>query len=79
MPSDAKKKRDAEKKAAAKNRSKKPEATKNGTTTPPENGTQTQMTDPNIDEAVAKLEKVELENAKARAVAGVLEVGLRYT
>lgn len=76
MPSDAKKKRDAEKKAAAKNRSsKKPEATKNGTVTPPENGTQFQMTDPVIDEAVAKLERVELDNAKARAVAGVLEVG----
>ena len=31
-------------------------------------------TDPDVDEAVAKLEAVELENAKARAVAGVLEV-----
>ncbi|KAI6235777.1 BMA-ABCF-2, isoform b [Aphelenchoides besseyi] len=72
MPSDAKKKRDAAKKAAAKGGKKTADSAKtnqtqqNGTTTP-------QITDPNIDEAVAKLEQVELDNAKARAVAGALE------
>ena len=74
MPSDAKKARDAAKKAAAKNRSKKPEPTKNGVEDKPaENGTALEpQTDPDVDAAVAMLEQVELDNAKARAVAGVL-------
>ncbi|KAI6241653.1 BMA-ABCF-2, isoform b [Aphelenchoides fujianensis] len=71
MPSDAKKKRDAEKKAAAKGGGKK---TGNAKAAPAQNGTSAppQITDPNVDEAVAKLEQVELDNAKARAVAGAL-------
>lgn len=79
MPSDAKKARDAAKKAAAKNRSaKKPEPTKNGVVDGlNENGASMLTTDPDIDEAVAKLEQVELDNAKARAVAGALGVSTR--
>jgi len=71
MPSDAKKQRDAAKKAAAKSKTKKPEVKTNGVSKPAENGVKTE-TDPDVDAAVAALEQVEIENAHARAVAGSL-------
>ena len=67
MPSDAKQKRAAAKKAATKS-GKKPAV--NGTTKAPEtNGTDI---DVEIDAAAAVLQKIELENAQARSVAAVL-------
>lgn len=74
MPSDAKKKRDAAKKAASKGGKKtgKAEEVSNGTNGTA-NGTNGLPTvDPAVDAAVALLEQVELDNAKARAVAGAL-------
>ncbi|KHJ93714.1 ABC transporter, ATP-binding protein [Oesophagostomum dentatum] len=85
MPSDAKKARDAAKKAAAKqqksNRGKKVEvkedqvAQTNGETkASPTNGTaeNNDQTDAILDAAALTLERIELENAKARSVAGAL-------
>lgn len=79
MPSDAKKARDAAKKAAAKQKTtgKKADPTTNGTDKPEKengNGVLQPTTDPDIDAAVAKLEQVELDNAKARAVAGRIKL-----
>jgi ATP-binding cassette subfamily F protein 2 len=75
MPSDAKKNRDKAKKLAAKsNAGKKPGAkTVNGDATaqPTTNGADEDFQN-HLDEATAKLHAVELENAKNRAVAGVL-------
>lgn len=78
MPSDAKKKRDAAKKAGAKTgrngRGKKAEATDEPEVNGTQNGSGSASGDESInetiDEAAAMLEKIELENAKARSVAG---------
>uniref|UniRef100_A0A1I7STG2 ATP-binding cassette sub-family F member 2 n=1 Tax=Bursaphelenchus xylophilus TaxID=6326 RepID=A0A1I7STG2_BURXY len=73
MPSDAKKKRDAAKKTAAKG-GKKPAKKEEPQTNGTQNGTNgtAVSTDPIVDAAVALLEQVEIDNAKARAVAGAL-------
>jgi len=78
MPSDAKKKRDAAKKAGAKTgrngRGKKADASDDPEVNGTQNGSGSASGDESIneiiDEAADLLEKIELENAKARSVAG---------
>lgn len=82
MPSDAKKARDAAKKAATKGRGKardiKAKVGENegsGSPLPPRAGSPVENGDDNellIDETTAAMERIELENAKHRSVAGAL-------